>query len=154
LGAYGTVPPEFWPERFTDWFTLPGLDGLPPGEGYQFVITIFDDDKAIGSAKLRDIAIPNSPALSTPIEASSECAAQSASVEQGDRLLITCTWLGPYLAAEMVHWQLQDQAGHRWDNDRPLAPGARLDWWEPNAAYKAFIPLSIPIDLTPGGYAL
>src|SRR5258707_1274142 len=120
------------------------------------IVTIFDGDRAIGAADLRDITVRDGP--TTPeyqdLAVISNIRPRSNKLEQGDTLLMDGTWGDNH--GTKVRWSLQAEGTDQisWEMITALAPGARLEWWQTRARYHAVVPLQIPIDLAPGKYKL
>lgn len=152
LGAYGTYPAAYWEAYFGDWVTLPGLEGLPPGDTYRLFVTVYTKDSTLGGVEIRDFMIeesPEQPAQETP-PFSGTVALQSTQVEQGEALLARAEWRG----AVRDGWQVEWLFGEQYSVMTLLAPGARLDWWRPDRQYHAVLHVPVALETAPGRYAV
>ncbi len=154
LGVYGTVPAVYWGSVFTDWLTLPDLDGIPPGDGYRLTVTIHENGKALGTTEIQDVVIQTSPssdlALTHP---GGDVTLKANNVEQGNMLMVLCRWPGKVMPGAKIRWTFASDNGSR-EIETPLLPGARLDWWQADQVYEGITTLVIPLDLEPGTYRL
>lgn len=150
MGGYGGYPPAYWQDHFSDWATLPGLDGIPPGDAYRLTITVYTPDGALDRTEIDNLVIRESPIQSEQIGGGFSGVTELlvSQVEQGDSVQVLCTWQGPVEDGWQVEWIFAED----YEVTTSLAPGARLDWWLPDQRYESRVSLPIPLEMEPKTY--